>query len=106
MSQFPSMPLFVGDMLADTEHLSNEEFGVYHRLLYAMWRRNGWVPDDDDDLARICHVWRRRWPYVKKRLLPFLVQKDGHLSQKNLLRILRKGSHCYALKMRKTVQRL
>jgi uncharacterized protein YdaU (DUF1376 family) len=87
MSEFPSMPLFVGDMLADTEHLTNEEFGVYHRLLYAMWRHNGWVPDDDKDLARVCHVWRRRWPYVKKRLLPFLIRQDGKLSQKNLLRI-------------------
>lgn len=87
MSQFPSMPLFAGDMLADTEHLTNEEFGVYHRLLYAMWRRNGWVPDDDYDLARICHMGIRHWRTIKPRMMQFLVRKDGELSQKKLLKV-------------------
>jgi uncharacterized protein YdaU (DUF1376 family) len=87
MSEFPSMPLFAGDMLADTEHLTNEEFGVYHRLLYAMWRRNGWVPDDDRDLARICHVSPQKWVFLKRRMMQFLICKDGELSQKKLLKV-------------------
>lgn len=90
MSQFPSMPMFVGDMLADTDHLTNEEFGAYHRLLYAMWRRNGWVPDDDHDLARICHVSGRKWHELKKRLLPFLISEEGELTQKKLQTIRNK----------------
>jgi uncharacterized protein YdaU (DUF1376 family) len=88
MSRFPSMPLFAGDMLADTEHLTNEEFAVYHRLLYAMWRRNGWVPDDDVDLARICHVGTRAWHRLKPRMMQFLVRNEaGELSQKKLLKV-------------------
>jgi uncharacterized protein YdaU (DUF1376 family) len=88
MSRFPSMPLFAGDMLADTEHLNNEEFAVYHRLLYAMWRRNGWVPDDDADLARICHVGTRAWRRLKPRMMQFLVRNEaGELSQKKLLKV-------------------
>jgi uncharacterized protein YdaU (DUF1376 family) len=87
MTQFPSMPLFAGDMLADTEHLTNEEFGVYHRLLYAMWRRNGWIPDDDRDLARICHLSQYRWQRMKSRMLQFLICEDDELSQKKLLKV-------------------
>jgi uncharacterized protein YdaU (DUF1376 family) len=82
------MPLFAGDMLADTQHLTNEEFAVYHRLLYAMWRRNGWVPDDDVDLARICHVGTRAWHRLKPRMMEFLVRNEaGELSQKKLLKV-------------------
>jgi uncharacterized protein YdaU (DUF1376 family) len=81
------MPLFIDAYLADTTHFSAEEHGAYMLLLMAMWRRNGWVPDDDHDLARVCCVNVRRWPRVKKRLIPLLIQKDGELSQKRLKRV-------------------
>jgi uncharacterized protein YdaU (DUF1376 family) len=85
MSKFPAMPMFIDAMLADTEHLTNEEFGAYHRLLYAMWRRNGAVPDNNRDLARICRASRRRWPHIKARLMTFLEEDDqGNLTQKKL----------------------
>ena len=84
MSKFPSMPLFIDAYLADTTHLSAEEHGAYLLLLMAMWRHDGSVPDVDKDLARMCRIGRRRWPYVKARLMPFLLAGDGVLSQKRL----------------------
>src|SRR5690349_2380852 len=31
------MPMYTGDMLRDTTHLSNAEFGAYHLLIYHYW---------------------------------------------------------------------
>jgi uncharacterized protein YdaU (DUF1376 family) len=78
------MPLFIDAYLADTTHFSAEEHGAYLLLLMAMWRRNGRVPDNDKDLARICCVHPSRWSRVKKRLIPLLIQRDGELRQKKL----------------------
>lgn len=87
MSQAPSMPMFWDAYLADTTHLSTEEHGAYLLLLAAMWRRNGWVPDDDRDNARILGLTVAKWKRTKARLEPFLLFEDGQISQKNLLKI-------------------
>jgi uncharacterized protein YdaU (DUF1376 family) len=84
MSRFPSMPLFIDAYLADTTHFSAEEHGAYLLLLMAMWRRNGRVPNDNRDLARMCCVSVKRWPRIKARLMPLLIEQDGELSQKRL----------------------
>jgi uncharacterized protein YdaU (DUF1376 family) len=86
MSKYPSMPLFIDAYLADTTHLTAEEHGAYLLLLMAMWRRNGSVPNDDHDLARICCVAPKRWSRVKQRLMPFLrLTGADELTQKRLL---------------------
>jgi uncharacterized protein YdaU (DUF1376 family) len=87
MSQAPSMPMFWDAYLADTTHLSTEEHGAYLLLLAAMWRRNGWVPDDDRDNARILGLTPAKWRRVKDRLRPLLVFEEDHITQKNLLKI-------------------
>jgi uncharacterized protein YdaU (DUF1376 family) len=79
--------MFWDAYLADTTHLSTEEHGAYLLLLAAMWRRNGWVPDDDRDNARILGLTVAKWKRIKDRLSPFLTFEDGHISQKNLLKI-------------------
>jgi uncharacterized protein YdaU (DUF1376 family) len=94
MSQYPSMPLFVDAYLADTTHLSAEEHGVYLLLLMAMWRRNGWVPEDDKDLARMCCVSRYKWALIKRRLRPMLIFQDGEISQKRLLKLFNYDRNC------------
>lgn len=84
MSQAPSMPMYWDAYLADTTHLTTEEHGAYLLLLGAMWRRNGSVPDDDKDNARILGLTKGRWIKVKSRLSEFLIIENGDISQKKL----------------------
>lgn len=73
------MPMYWDAYLADTTHLTTEEHGAYLLLLGAMWRRNGWVPDDDKDNARILGMTTGKWRKVKARLMPFLTAENGEL---------------------------
>jgi uncharacterized protein YdaU (DUF1376 family) len=58
----PSMPLFCGDYLADTKHLTLEQHGAYCLLLMITWRNNGRaLPDDDGLLARYLAITKDRW---------------------------------------------
>lgn len=87
MSKAPAMPMYWDAYIADTTHLTTEEHGAYLLLLGAMWRRDGSVPDDDRDNARILGLTVAKWRKVKDRLSPFLILEDGHISQKNLRKI-------------------
>lgn len=78
------MPMYWDAYLADTTHLSTEEHGAYLLLLAAMWRRNGSVPDNDTDNARIIGLSKAKWKKVKARLSDFLVVRNGTISQKKL----------------------
>lgn len=79
MSKSPSMPMFWDAYLADTTHLTTEEHGAYLLLLAAMWRRNGYVPDDDRDNARILGLTQAKWRKVKVRLSEFLTFGDDQM---------------------------
>ena len=55
MSKLPSMPLFVDVFVSDTVHLSNEQMGMYIRLLFFAWNKNGeGIPDDAELINRVC----------------------------------------------------
>lgn len=85
MSQAPSMPVFVDAMLADTLHLSRDEFGAYHFILYATWRNNGNpLKDDDDLLARVCRATPAAWRKLRPILVAFFDVSDGYWRQKRL----------------------
>lgn len=90
MSKAPSMPMYWDAYIADTTHLSCEEHGAYLMLLGAMWRRDGTVPDDDADNARILGLSKAKWRKMKARLadtIPNFIIEDGYISQKNLRKI-------------------
>lgn len=87
MSKAPSMPMYWDAYLADTTHLTTEEHGAYLLLLAAMWRRNGAVPDDDRDNARILGLTPAKWRKVKARLLETISGfhiENGTITQEKL----------------------
>lgn len=85
MSDFPYMPLYVRDIFVDTAQLSDAEFTVYHKLLYAMWLHGGSVPDDDHANARLTGRRLDHYRRAKAVLMPMLTRTDdGRLTQKRL----------------------
>lgn len=90
MSQAPAMPMYWDAYLADTTHLTTEEHGAYLLLLAAMWRRNGTVPDNDADNARILGLTKAKWRKIKARLSDLLTIQDGVISQKKLQKTWKK----------------
>lgn len=68
MATFPALPLFTDALTADCCHLSNEEFGLYVRLLILIWRSPDCrVPNDPEWVARkLSTPWDLINPLVKE----------------------------------------
>lgn len=90
MSAPPFMPLYVGDYLADTTHLTAGEDGAYMRLLMCMWRAGGSLPNDDVRLARFCKLTPAQWERLKPTVMEFFTVADGLLSHRRLSKELQK----------------
>ena len=91
MAQFPAMPLWTDAYIADTQHLSNEEHGVYLKLLMFAWRTPDCdLPADDRRLANMVGVTAYRWAKLKPTILSFWTENDGKLTQKKLIDVRRK----------------
>lgn len=87
MSKAPSMPMYWDAYLADTTHLTTEEHGAYLLLLAAMWRRDGSVPDNDKDNARILGLTLAKWRIMKERFVATISgfqTIDGSITQEKL----------------------
>ena len=56
----PWMPLYVGDYLGDTGHLTTAQHGAYLLLMMHYWRK-GELPDDNSQLAKITKLPLRTW---------------------------------------------
>lgn len=65
------MPLYVGDYLGDTQHLSAAEHGAYLLLLMHAWRSDAPLPDDERVLARIARMAEGEWAAVRGVVLAF-----------------------------------
>lgn len=78
------MPLYIGDYLADTMHLSAPEHGAYLLLLMHYWR-NGPLPDDNRILAGIARTERKVWErQIGPAVREFFTVRDGRLHQKRI----------------------
>jgi uncharacterized protein YdaU (DUF1376 family) len=65
------MPLYIGDYLADTGHLSQAEHGAYLLLIMAYWRNGGPLPDDDRVLRRISKTAPGKWGKMRSCMIHF-----------------------------------
>jgi hypothetical protein len=70
------MPVFIGDYLADTMHLSTEQHGAYLLLLFHLWRR-GILHDDDVVLAQITGLTKSAWSSARPVLAEFFEIQAG-----------------------------
>ncbi len=70
------MPVYIGDCLANTMHLSTEQHGGYLLLLFHLWRR-GILPDDDVVPAQITGLSISAWSTARAVLGEFFEIRDG-----------------------------
>jgi uncharacterized protein YdaU (DUF1376 family) len=84
MANLPILPLKTDALLADTGHLSAEEFGAYCRVLFVMWRHDARLPNNQTELARIAGVTPRRWKVIAERVMRPCTVIGDTVSQKRL----------------------
>ena len=78
------MPLYVGDYLGDTSHLTTTEHGAYLLLLMTLWRNGGSLPNDPQKLARYARCTRGQWDRMSPNIMPFFDMKDDAISHGRL----------------------
>jgi uncharacterized protein YdaU (DUF1376 family) len=69
------MPVYIGDYLADTMHLTTEQHGAYLLLIFHLWRR-GSLPDDNIVLAKIAGLDASSWRNTRPVLAEFFKIQD------------------------------
>jgi uncharacterized protein YdaU (DUF1376 family) len=66
----PWMPLYVGNYIADTQHLTTLEHGAYMLLLMHYWTHGG-LPSDEKRLSLIAKLDLKTWRKVRTVLAAF-----------------------------------
>src|SRR3954469_11371826 len=70
------MPLYVGDYLGDTGHLTTTQHGAYLLLMMHYWRKGG-LPDDDKQLSKITKLPFKIWAEYRETLQDFFHEAGG-----------------------------
>lgn len=91
MARLPFLSIATDAVLADTTHMSTEEFGAYMRILLVMWRHGAKLPDVPHELARIAGVTPERWQEIAPSVRRPLKVKHGTLTQKRLTAAFRRA---------------
>jgi uncharacterized protein YdaU (DUF1376 family) len=77
------MPLYIGDYLAETQHLTAEESGAYLHLLMHQWRV-GALPVNTETRRRIARVEREAWGNTWAILERFFTRTEVGYTQPRL----------------------
>jgi uncharacterized protein YdaU (DUF1376 family) len=70
----PWMPLYVGDYISDTGHLTATQHGAYLLLMMHYWQKKG-LPNDDRQLAAIARLTPAQWKKERDTIATFF--QDG-----------------------------
>jgi uncharacterized protein YdaU (DUF1376 family) len=73
----PWMPLYVGDYLGDTGHLTTAQHGAYLLLMMHYWRKCE-LPDDDRQLCKIAKLPLKTWCEYRATLQDFFYEGWKH----------------------------
>jgi uncharacterized protein YdaU (DUF1376 family) len=73
----PWMPLYVGDYLGDTGHLTTTQHGAYLLLMMHYWRK-GELPGDDRQLSKITKLPLKTWCEYRPILQDFFHEGWKH----------------------------
>ena len=73
----PWMPLYVGDYLGDTGHLTTTQHGAYLLLMMHYWRK-GELPDDNRQLSKIAKLPLKTWCDYRATLQDFFYEGWKH----------------------------
>jgi uncharacterized protein YdaU (DUF1376 family) len=78
------MPLFIGDYLADTMHLTHIQHGIYMLLIMAYWRNGGPLADNAGQLAAIAKCSPQEWRKHCSVIARFFHIEDGYWLHKRI----------------------
>ena len=85
MADYPALYLYTDAFIADTQHLSNEETGIYIRLICFAWRtQNCVLPDDDKRLANMVGMTLPAWKKKRGTIMGFWTRENGSGVQQKL----------------------
>tara|TARA_R110002153_G_scaffold116490_1_gene260158 strand:+ start:238 stop:1089 length:852 start_codon:yes stop_codon:yes gene_type:complete len=86
MAEFPSLPLFTDAYLADTDHLTFEEHGIYLRLLMMIWRNPECrIPNDHEWICRRFRVDKTFFDEKVKPIMEEYLDNTGNWISKRRL---------------------
>lgn len=78
MAHLPYRPEQINDADANELGLTLEQVGAFVKLKRAVWRNNGWLPNDAVILAALSGAGRK-WPRIAQALRRKLIVKEGRI---------------------------
>jgi len=90
MSGLDGMTIWIPDYFAGTQHFTTTQHGAFFLLLMAMWKADGWLPNDETRLARTAKLTLDKWRTISADILELLLTEGDRITSPRLLRELAK----------------
>jgi len=87
------MPIYIGDYLADTAHLSAAEHGSYLILMMHAWGNGGMLPLSEDRIFRMSRMTEKEWSESRDTIMKFWTPCENGYIQKRLAIELEKAKN-------------